>query len=164
MLSALTKGPMSRKVQSLLLLQPAVSHLSFAATVPGRAGPGGYRGVLDQVAGAIYSTFSEHDVPLHTIYHNALLRDADLGDLRIAAKITAAGNPPNRYAALGGYGPRGADEILIEPIPAPGEKMPASVNGKRLVGIDGSQGNRIDGHGGVANPHTTWALRIQLGL
>jgi hypothetical protein len=158
MLSAIAAQPQAApKVRSLLLLQPAVSHLSFARTVPGREGPGGYRTVLDRVAKPIFSTFSAHDTPLHTIYHLALLRRADLGELRIAAGPTPAGNPPSAYAALGGYGPRGADEHLIDGIPAPGQAIDAK--GKRIVGIDGTRDRRIDSHGGVATPHTAWALR-----
>ena len=38
-----------RKVDSMLLLQPAVSHLCFAAEVPKRHGAGAYRAALDRV-------------------------------------------------------------------------------------------------------------------
>lgn len=105
MLAALAAQPAGgHPARSLLLLQPAVSHLSFAATVPGREGPGGYRGVLDRVVNPIVTTYSNHDIPLHKIYHLALLRREDLGELQIAAGETAAGNPPNAYAALGATG------------------------------------------------------------
>lgn len=162
MLSAVAAEPKpSRKLKSMLLLQPAVSHLSFAAKVPGRAGPGGYRHVLDRVERPIFSTYSASDFPLHTIYHLALLRDVDLGEAQIAAGVTTAGNPPSPYAALGGYGPRGADESLIDPIPKPGENF-AYPNGARLVGLDGSLEKRIDSHGGVANQYTAWALCKQM--
>lgn len=161
LLSAIVSDAMSRKVASLLLLQPAVSYLSFASEVPGRAGQGGYRPVLDRVAGRILTTLSAHDFPLHEIYHLALLRRDDLGDLRVAAEITTAGNPPNAYAALGGYGPRGSGEVLIEPMPEPNKPIdvPQEV---RLVGIDGSIDNRIDGHGGVTTPNTAWLLQMQI--
>ena len=164
MLSAAAAAPKpSRKLKSLLLLQPAVSHLSFAAAVPGRDGPGGYRHVLERVENPIFSTYTASDFPLHTIYHLALLRREDLGEAQIAAEATRAGNPPNAYAALGGYGPRGADELLIDPIPKPGENFDYP-NGARLVGLDGSLERRIDSHGGVANPYTAWALRKQMTL
>jgi hypothetical protein len=162
MLSAVAAEPKpGRKLTSMLLLQPAVSHLSFAANVPGRDGPGGYRHVFDRIEKPIFSTFSASDFPLHTIYHLALLRDADLGEAQIAAGATTAGNPPSPYAALGGYGPRGADESLIDPIPKPGENF-AYPNGARVVGLDGSLEKRIDSHGGVANPYTAWALCKQM--
>ena len=152
-------GPRAR---SLLLLQPAVSHLSFAASVPGRPGPGGYRSVLDRVVNPIVATYSTHDAPLHTIYHLALLRREDLGDLQIAAGETTAGNPPNAYAALGGYGPRGAGERLLDTIPGPGEAI--DLAGRRIIGLDGSRANRIDSHGGVATPFTAWTLRALMAL
>ncbi len=163
MLSALAAqaagGPRAR---SLLLLQPAVSHLSFAQTVPGRPGPGGYRNVLDRVVNPIVATYSANDVPLHTIYHLALLRRGDLGELEIAATETTAGNPPNAYAALGGYGPRGAGERLLDTIPGPGEAI--DLAGRRIIGLDGSRANRIDSHGGVATPFTAWTLRTLMSL
>jgi hypothetical protein len=164
MLSAVANtAGLPRKLQSMLLLQPAVSHLCFAKSVPGRGGPGGYRSVLDRVAGPILSTYSANDFPLHTIYHRALLRDADLGELRTAGPgDTTAGTPPNDYAALGGYGPRGADQHLIDPIPAPGESLDIPIN-VRLVALDGSKQKRISGHGDVASGYVAWALRKLLG-
>jgi hypothetical protein len=164
MLSALAApAALKRKLTSLLLLEPAVSHLSFAATVPGRDGPGGYLGVLDRVEHPIFSTFSGNDFPLHEIYHHAMIRREDLGELQVAAEATAAGNPPNFYAALGGYGPRGANEKLLDPIPGPGDAFKYPV-GTRLVGLDGTVSKRIDSHGDVANPYTAWALYKQMTL
>lgn len=163
MLSALSAQPAGGRLpHSLLLLQPAVSHLSFAAAVPGREGPGGYRSVLDRVVNPIVTTYSNHDIPLHEIYHLALLRREDLGELQIAAGETAAGNPPNAYAALGGYGPRGADQRLINTIPGPRETI--DLAGARLIGLDGSVANRIDSHGGVATSFTAWTLRTLMAL
>lgn len=148
----------SRKVRSMLLLQPAVSHLCFARTVPGREGPGGYRPVLDRLEDRIFTTYSANDFPLHEIYHRALLRRSDLGEIRIGA----AGEPPSAYAALGGYGPRGADQHLVDPIPEPGTAVTAPA-GTRLIGLDGSRSGRIGGHGDVANRFTAWALRELIG-
>ncbi len=163
MLSALAaQAAGGQRARSLLLLQPAVSHLSFAQTVPGRPGPGGYRNVLDRIVNPIVATYSANDVPLHTIYHLALLRRGDLGELEIAATETTAGNPPNAYAALGGYGPRGAGERLLDTIPGPGEAI--DLAGRRIIGLDGSRANRIDSHGGVATPFTAWTLRTLMSL
>lgn len=159
MLSAIAAAPaLPRPVDTLLLLQPAISHLAFAATVPGRAGPGGYRAVLERVAAPVFTTFSAMDMPLHDVFHLALRRDADLGEMRIAA----AGAPPSRYAALGGYGPRGSGETLIDPIPGPGEPL-LYPPGARMVGLDGSA-NRITSHGDVGTPYTAWVLRHLLAL
>ena len=157
-LSAVCAPPaLPRIVDSLLLLQPAISHLCFAETVPGRPGPGGYRSALDLVASPIFSTFSGMDFPLHKIFHLALRRPADLGELRTAG----AGEPPDRYAALGGYGPRRAGErTAIDPMPVPGEAYP-DLAGVKIVGLDGSE-QQITSHGDVANAYTAWALRTQI--
>lgn len=158
MLSALCAPPVpQRQPESLLLLQPAISHLCFADTIPGRAGSGGYRAALGLVGSPIFSTFSSMDFALHKVFHLALRRPADLGELQVAA----AGEPPNRYAALGGYGPRRSGErAAIDPIPAPGENYP-NLPGVAIVGLDGSA-QRITSHGDVANEYTAWALRTQI--
>jgi hypothetical protein len=76
---------------------------------PAKERPGGYRRALDRVFRPILCTFSQHDAPLHRFFHLILRRDKDLGEMKIAA----AGEPPSRFAALGGYGPRGSGERLI---------------------------------------------------
>jgi hypothetical protein len=157
--SANTDQP--RKIESALLLQPAISHLAFADTIPGRDGPGGYRAVLAAVKQPIVCTYSAHDFPLHDLYHHALVRGKDVGEIKIAASRTSAGKPPNNYAALGGYGPRGSGECLVDPIHQPGDPY-LFEKGALIVGLDGSVDRRIDGHGGIANPFTAWALRSQL--
>jgi hypothetical protein len=163
MLSALCAGPLPRPLDSLLLLQPAVSHLCFAEHVPGRGGAGGYRSALDpeRVVQPILTTYSRHDQPLHNVFHLAVRRGADLGELHVAAG-TRAGEPPSVFAALGGYGPRGAGETLIDPVPEPEEALtppPAA----RLVGLDGTFERRISGHGDVTTPLTAALLARQMG-
>lgn len=147
-------GDLPRKLSGILLLQPAVSHLCFAENVPGRGGSGGYRSVLDRVDGLVLSTYSANDFPLHALYHRLLLRREDLGELTAASRD----DPPSPYAALGGYGPRGAGETLVDPIPEPGRPLDVP-EGTRLLGLCGSASHLIDGHGDVANARTAWALR-----
>ncbi|HVQ08211.1 MAG TPA: hypothetical protein VMS43_07225 [Allosphingosinicella sp.] len=163
MLSALCAGPLPRPLESLLLLQPAISHLCFADVVPGRPGPGGYRAALgpDRVIQPILTTYSRHDIPLHDLFHVGLRRRADLGELGVAAGATSAGSPPSVYAALGGYGPRGAGETLVDPIPASAEPWP-DVGGARIVGLDGTKDRRIGGHGDVTTPIAAGALARQI--
>ncbi len=141
-----------RKVRSALLLQPAVSHLCFAGEVPGKGHPGGYRQALERVEQPILATYSPHDFALHTVFHWALRRDADLGELMGLDAVAAV---PSRYAALGGYGPRRAGERLI-PIQAPGEPYVLDPE-VRVYGLDGANG-RIPGHGDISNEFTWWAL------
>ncbi|MBV6520160.1 MAG: hypothetical protein MNPFHGCM_00265 [Gemmatimonadaceae bacterium] len=159
MLSGICAGPaFVRPLDSLLLLQPACSYLCFAASVPGTRRAGGYRRALDpsMVRHPIFSTYSRKDLPLHATFHLSLRRDSDAGEPLIAASATSAGDPPSRYAALGGYGPRGAGEELRDPIPAAGEDY-GSLGTASIIGLDGSKG-RISGHGDIAKPETAWAL------
>jgi pimeloyl-ACP methyl ester carboxylesterase len=151
MLAAVASGgPPPRRVRSLLLLQPAVNHLCFAADVPGAMGPGGFRPVLGRVERPVLSTFSRQDVPLHKTFHLALRRKADLGEPLLAAE----GEPPSRYAALGGYGPRGAGERLIAAhAPADPYTFDPAVP---LYGLHAT--GLVTGHGDVANAATTWML------
>lgn len=139
-----------RKLRSMLLLQPAVSHLCFANLVPGSGQPGGYRSALQRVENPILSTFSAHDVALTKTFHLALRRDADLGE----RGFSAAGAPPSKFAALGGFGPRGAGETLV-PIRSAGQAY-ALDDAVRIYGIDGTAA--ISGHGDISNPATWWAL------
>lgn len=163
MLSAIcAPPPPPRPVQSLLLLQPALSHLAFADEVPGTGRPGGYRLALDpaRVRAPIYSTYSRKDMPLHTTFHLALRRESDLGEAQIAAgeePSTSAGRPPSRFAALGGYGPRRAGQRLVDPIPAAGAAYPAAAAGTPILAFDGSQG-LISSHGDVTSATSAWAL------
>ena len=139
------------QVHSALLLQPAVSHLCFAADADGKGHPGGYRPALNRVTRPILSTFSAHDVPLTRMFHFALRRAGDLGDAQIAGD-----EPPNRYAALGGFGPRplGPDVELVSVLD-PTQRYPLD-GGVRVLGVNGSR--TIGGHGDVSNASTWWML------
>lgn len=143
-------GDLPRKVDSMLLLQPAVNHLCFAETVPGSDQPGGYRPALNRVKKPILTTFSAHDFPLTKTFHLALRREDDLGEVKIAA----AGDPPSKYAALGGFGPRRAGELLLE-IQDPGQPYQLGTGG-RVIGLRGTR--TIKGHGDISNESTWWAL------
>jgi hypothetical protein len=134
---------------SLLLLQPAVSHLCFAGHVEKTKSPGGYRKALERVRAPILSTFSKHDFPLRRAFHAAARRKRDLAEVEIAAD-----DPPSIFAALGGYGPRASGETIL-PILDPMERYPLN-SGARLLGIDGSR--TIGGHGKINNESTWWAL------
>jgi len=160
-LSALAAARSRRPVSSALLLEPAISHLCFAAEVPSRAGKGGYHDVLAKIEDSLLMTYSAHDFPLHEVFHHALQRRDDEAELRVAGAATAAGAPPSVYAALGGYGPRGADELLREPLPEPGTaiELPTTVV---PVAFDGTLSHRIAGHGDVATPYTAWLLYSQM--
>ena len=150
MLSATCNGVLPRSVTSMLLLQPAVSHLCFAHQVPGTERAGGYHVAPERVEKPILSTFSDKDKPLRLTFHLALRRKSDLGE----GKIATGGQPPSRFAALGGYGPRGSDEQLIDI---------HSVNEAYILQSDvpiyGLRGDAaISSHGDISNEATWWAL------
>ncbi|HAJ37929.1 MAG TPA: hypothetical protein DCL15_19845 [Chloroflexi bacterium] len=144
-----------RPLHSLLLMQGALSHLAFAADVTGQERPGGYRRALDRVFLPLLCTFSQRDAALHRFYHLVLRRDRDVGEMKIAA----AGEPPSRYAALGGYGPRGSGEHLINVLDAAAIDAGARYDLSSLIpiiGIDAT--STIGGHGDYSNLSTYWML------
>lgn len=145
-LSTLPKG--LPKVHSALLLQPAVSQYAFSANVPRRNAPGGFVPALDRVERPIVATFSRHDKPLHDMFHIAVRRHDDLGELQFAGDEQS----PSAYAALGGYGPIGADAQLVEIQDAGGAY--SFEPGRRIIGIRGHR--TIKGHGDISNPSTWW--------
>jgi hypothetical protein len=145
----------------MLLLQPAVNHLCFSPSLPDQPGAvGGYRPALAQVRLPILSTFSPHDFPLTKVFHLALCRQKDLGEIGVAG----AGEPPNRFAALGGFGPRGEvpfrrTPTLLPPpgvAPRPEDFYDLGPGGPEVWALDGA--GSITGHGDVTNPTTAWAL------
>jgi hypothetical protein len=146
MLSALAAREPVRRAHSLLLLQPAVNHLCFAPQ-------GGYRPVLGRTTRPVLTTYSANDIALTRFFHLAVRREDD----RYEPRIAAWPEPPSDYAALGGYGPRAADELTqhaaLQPAGAPYALDPA----KPLAAVDATDG--IAGHGAISNARTWWALR-----
>lgn len=157
MLSALCAQPLSRKVNSALLLQPAVSCFCFAGDVLGTGQPGGFREAMARVEQAILATFSRRDLPLHDFFHLAVRRPGDVGEVGGDRGLES---PPDSHAALGGYGPVGCagecDDMAM-PGPGAGYSLP---DGVRVVGLDGS--TYISGHSDISNEATWWALYNQV--
>lgn len=148
--------PPGERVDSLLLLQPAVNHRCFAIDA-GHGNPGGYRTALERVRQPILTTLSKHDIPLRTWFHHALTRGKDEGE----ASIAALPSVPSPYAALGGYGPRGAElETEAVDLLDPGTRYAPARTSTRLVAVDGARG--ISGHGDISTPFTWWALYDQV--
>lgn len=154
-LSATSFASLPHQLESMLLLQPAVSHLCFAENVDGNGTPGGYRVALERVRQPIMTTFSRHDVPLTKTFHLALRRETDLGEQLIA------GAAPSRFAALGGYGPSGINnELGTVAMRDPSEPYPEL--DRQDIKILALQGDRtISGHGDISNRSTWWALYEQ---
>lgn len=159
MLSALAVGPPPvRDVESVLLLQPAISCLCFATDADGHGRPGGYRGALTRTRQPVISTYSAHDVPLTRLFQWAVRRPSDLGEARVAGEP----GPPSRYAALGGYGPFGTRTGEVAWVDAldPGRRYAVAAGGPRVLAVRGDR--VISGHGDVTNPATAWALLCQV--
>jgi pimeloyl-ACP methyl ester carboxylesterase len=157
MLSAVAAGALPRRVSSALLLQPAISHRSFAVDADGKGHPGGYRSALQSIAEPVMCTFTSHDFALAKTFHLAVRRASDLGEQRIAA------GAPSRFAALGGYGPGGmrADEHTTIDIKDPGKAYSELAQpGLEVLALQSSQ--RIKGHGDILVPAAFWALHEQV--
>ena len=161
-LSALCDKPKSRKVDSIVLLQPAISYLCFSPNAAGQGKPGGYADAPNRSNQPILTTYSKCDQPLTQFFHLALRRNSDLGE-------RAANIPPSIYAALGGFGPAvdpGVKVIKLRDFP---NKYPISDASIKILGIDATPPSEdcddprgIDGHGDVSNVHTYWMLYNQL--
>jgi hypothetical protein len=151
-LSALCNGPApERVVDSVLLLEPALSCYAFTDNLEGHAG--GYRSAFERTRQPIISTFSDHDEPLTKFFHLAVRRSSDLAEARIA------GAPPSKFAALGGFGPQGVPAEELSPMPDVGQAYPLATP-HRIIGVDGSA--YISNHGAVENAQTAWALLNQV--
>ena len=155
-----TEKPLPAQVDSMLLLQPAVSQWCFAADVAGKGFAGGYRPALNRVREPIFTTFTKRDSPLTTLFHLAVRRDKDLGQPQIAG----GGLPqaPSTYAALGGFGPAGLSETELQVfnILAPATRYTLATPRPKVCALNGD--SVITGHGEVSVPATWWALFQQL--
>ena len=151
-LSAVCATRDTRRVRSMLLLQPAVSHLCFADPLPGTERRAGFADAPARVERPILATHSRHDRALRTFFHLALWRRGDLGELDIAARAKTP-----KYGALGGFGPSElgsrTDWVTMGPPPTAYDVTPGRVS---VIALDGR--TTIHGHGDVINEATAWAL------
>jgi hypothetical protein len=158
LLSAVCAEPLPKLVDSMLLLEPAINYLCFASQVPKVGQPGQFRPALGRVRQPILSTFSSNDAALHDLFHLAVRRRSDLGELKVAA----LGVVPSIYAALGGWGPGGlgpgeTQEIAIKAFP---DRYALDSGAVKIYGVRGDQG--ISSHSDVINDWTFWALYNQV--
>lgn len=109
-LSALSggRGSLPRNVDSLILIQAAVSSYAFADQVPGTRVSGGYRSVLHAVSGPIVVTYSSNDWPLSHAYPLGSRLARQTGELE-----SAASRAPGKYTAMGAVGAVGANGTLV---------------------------------------------------
>lgn len=156
MLSALCYQKPPRKVDSVLLLQPAIGRYCFAVDATGNKEPGGYRSALERSTQPIMTTFSKNDKPLTRYFHFVAHRQDDEGEVRIAAWL-----PSGRFKALGGYGPAGSDDDthVIDMLKAP-ELYEIADERKRILALRADK--TISGHSDISNEATWWALYNQV--
>ncbi len=143
-----TPAALPRPVESALLLQPAVSQYAFAAEIPARGVAGGFARARQRVRLPIVATYSANDTALTKLFHVAVRRSDDLGELQFAGE----GSSPSRYAAMGGFGPQASQARFVQ-IQDPGGAYaleagapPLAVNGTRC----------ISGHGAINEPAVWW--------
>jgi hypothetical protein len=142
-------------VDSVLLLQPAVSAYCFAPTgaVPGTGRAGGYEPCLHRTRLPLVTTFSENDWPLNNAYELAARRTRDLGEVEIAGG-------PSKYSALGGGGPLETKAVTVPAVrPTTPYNLPVAPLG-HLIAIRGD--DVISGHGDITSPATAWMLLSQV--
>lgn len=153
-LSALASGAPPRQVDSVLLLQPAVNQWCFADDVAGERFPGGYHQVPERCRLPVATTFSRHDKALRRLFHLAVRRERDLGEVEIAADGDEA---PSRFAALGGYGPAGHAAAVVD-VRDPLSRYPELAPGARpgMLAVCGDR--TISGHGDISNVSTWWLM------
>ncbi|HYH68586.1 MAG TPA: hypothetical protein VD866_28090 [Urbifossiella sp.] len=145
--------PTPAPVQTLVLLQGAVSAEAMAERVPGTDSPGGYRAAVSagRVDGPIVATFSRHD--------QACGRAYPLGS-RVAGHVGELEGFFDRYLALGAVGPRelGAAQKPLLPMRHVGQ--PYGFDGPGVWGVDGGSppGEFITGHSDIRTPQIAWLL------
>jgi hypothetical protein len=132
------------KVDTVVLLQGAISFQAFADAVTGISPPtpGGYRDDLKAIKGPVVATYSAHDLPLREAYPLGARLAGQLGE------VTAA--IPSRYSALGAVGIFQENPILIK---SPGQAY-GFKNEQGLFSINGSA--KIAGHSEISDPAVAW--------
>lgn len=148
--------PLPRPVDTLILLQGAVSHEAMADQVTGEGTPGGYRAARDgRVAGPVVATFSALDSACSRAYLHGSRLAGQTGELE---GLEAAA--PSKYSALGGVGAYGVgDAVHVKAVTLPvggaynfGPGRVWSVNGGP------SGGGHITGHSDIRSPEIAWLI------
>ena len=150
-----------RPVDSVALLQGALSLWSYAADIPHAPGQAGYfHRIISEgrVAGPIVTTQSEYDTAVGKLYPLAA---------GAARQVTFAPGELPKYGALGTFGVRGLDEHVVdmEMLPADGSYNFAA---GKIYNLESSQIIRTGGppsgaHSDLAHPevaHVVWEAML----
>jgi hypothetical protein len=132
-------GNLPRPAGSAVLVQGALSHWSFAETIPRATRPGYFRHVVTKraVAGPIATTQSVHDKAVGVAYPAAvgLVNEFDFG------------TELPRFGAMGTFGMQGTPGV--QKISMVDERTPYAFSAGRIYNVDGSRfiadHSRIDG-------------------
>jgi hypothetical protein len=150
--------PPPRPVQTLVLLQGAVSFEAMAARVSGTGSPGGYRAAIDpaRVDGPIVATYSRLDKACSQAY--------PLGS-RVAGQVGELEALFDRYRALGAVGASGIGEELEHRLPMMAVGKPYGFGGPGVWSIDGGTPPAafITGHSVIRSPQVAWLIWSAMG-
>jgi hypothetical protein len=145
-------APLPKPVDSMYLVQGALSLWAYCNDIPADKGtPGYFKAIVGggKVAGPIVTTQSEHDTAVGRLY--------PLG-ARIKGQVDMAPGKLPKYGGLGTFGARGPG-IVVEDV----GMLPLSADyafaGGRVYNLDGS--DVINGGEGVSGAHSDIACRLR---
>ena len=145
--------PPPAPVETLVLLQGAVSYEALADTVTGTDSPGGYRAALEnaRVAGRIVATFSQLD--------QACSRAYPLGS-RLGSQVGELEGIFDRYRALGAVGAFGIGGGLGSFLTMQNVGSPYAFGRHGVWSVDGgtTPANFITGHSVIQTPQIAWLI------
>jgi hypothetical protein len=145
--------PLARPVQTIVLLQGAVSYEAMANKVSGTNSPGGYHAALapGRVDGPIVSTFSRLDQACSEAY--------PMGS-RLAGQVGELEGLLDRYRALGAVGARGVGAELDHRLAMQDTGGTYSFTGRGVWSIDGGTPPAafITGHSEIRTPQVAWLI------
>jgi hypothetical protein len=153
--------PLPRPVDTLVLLQGAVSHEAMAYTVTGTTVPGRFAQARDpaRVRGIVAATFTSNDRPLNRFYPLGARLAGHVGELE-ALEVARV----SKFSALGAIGmhsnvtPMGSFVELHE------AGTSYRFGQERFWNFNGTPGNRIPDHSGVRTAAIAWLIWSASGL
>lgn len=135
-------------VDSITLLQAAFSHYGLAAKVPDRDGAGAFRAALSPTraaSGKFVATYSARDTVVGHVYAIASRLAGD--------NFRAIGDANDAYGGIGRNGAQHTGEA--ESIELGDELASYTLDGKKIVCVDGTANDGITNHSDVTNPRVT---------
>jgi hypothetical protein len=135
-------------------MQPALSYLAFAETLPDSGVSGGYEPAKARTELPIMVTWTRRDIPLRQLFQLAVRRSTDLGDQDIGS--AGLETPPSRFAAMGGWGPEAGVGVSNETIRLPSDGAYVFGNGVEVLALESHA--VIKDHSDIVRDATAWAL------